>query len=123
MSKFEKFLRNGDRLLIIDHLSRLRKPENIALALQHYSAAVRIEAVEALGNLGPRAAPFVKDIIKHALERGVYPLEYVQLSAVSALGKIGSPEALPALRKIHKKFLYQEQQDMVVEAIRKIENK
>jgi HEAT repeat protein len=101
----------------------LRKPENIALALQHYSAAVRIEAVEALGNLGPRAAPFVKDIIKHALERGVYPLEYVQLSAVSALGKIGSPEALPALRKIHKKFLYQEQQDMVVEAIRKIENK
>ncbi|HEV8289934.1 MAG TPA: hypothetical protein VGQ00_03225 [Candidatus Norongarragalinales archaeon] len=56
MSKFERFMREGNRKLVIKHLEKINKPAKIALALAHNNTAVKEKAALVLSRYGTEGA-------------------------------------------------------------------
>ncbi|HEV8290056.1 MAG TPA: HEAT repeat domain-containing protein [Candidatus Norongarragalinales archaeon] len=65
MSKLERFMRIGNPKLVLEHIGRIRKPEVIALALDHRSSGVRMNSASRLGKIaGPEFIPTLQERLK-----------------------------------------------------------
>ncbi|HEV8289636.1 MAG TPA: HEAT repeat domain-containing protein [Candidatus Norongarragalinales archaeon] len=95
MSKLEKFMRTGHPDLVMAHLDRIKKPEVVALALNHHEELVRMTVFPTFERIGKPAIPIIVKALEHEDPD-------VRGDAVETLGRIGNLEVLPALEKALK---------------------
>ncbi|HEV8289375.1 MAG TPA: hypothetical protein VGQ00_00265 [Candidatus Norongarragalinales archaeon] len=116
MSKLERFLQHGNTAVVLRHLDRMKKPENIAQATFHESHLVSHAALEKLGKMGSRAHPAIKSLIIQGLfspVEGYAQDRYVRILYLSLIGdnarKIASQmlnqERHPLKRKLLKLYI------------------
>ncbi|HEV8289398.1 MAG TPA: HEAT repeat domain-containing protein [Candidatus Norongarragalinales archaeon] len=140
MSKLEKFLKHGNVKLVMRHLLKLKKPELVAMALEHESAWTRIRAKKLIARMGTKGEALALKLLhsknplvvagaidtlsiyprpKNALqiaEVGLrHPEVWVRSAAVLALPQFGNPKVLPlwheAMQKEPNGRLRKEMQD------------
>ncbi|HEV8289495.1 MAG TPA: hypothetical protein VGQ00_00895 [Candidatus Norongarragalinales archaeon] len=120
MSKLERFFRQGNPENVMAHLAKIRKPEIVAMGLEHDSFQVKSYAQVLLNVINtPEAAAAVLKRLSH---RDVY-VRRAALSALNGMSRqVVARSAKIIARKMFTPFTRESEKEDTAELLRKLGN-